>query len=55
MNRIEEVHAVEESQVQQEDDQGWDWLIVLPVLALGLLAYQISEAAMTSVFDEEEE
>ena len=38
----------------ETDDRGWGWMII-PVVALGLIVYQIGTAAMTSVFDEEEE
>ena len=54
MNRIEAVHDDEEREVTAEDDQGWDWWMVVPVIVLGLLIYQIVDAAMTSVFDEDE-
>jgi hypothetical protein len=50
MNQIEAVHDDEEHELKAEN--GWGWWI-LPVVALGLIVYQIADAAMTSVFDEE--
>ena len=44
----------DEEKLKAEDDRGWGWWMILPVVALGLLAYQVSEAAMTSIFDEDE-
>lgn len=38
----------------ETEDRGWGWMII-PVVALGLIVYQIGTASMTSVFDEEEE
>jgi hypothetical protein len=38
----------------ETEDTGWGWWII-PVVALGLIVYQIGTAAMTSVFDEEDE
>jgi len=52
MKRIETVHDDEEDEVKSED--GWGWWMVLPVVALGLLVYQIVDAANSSVFDEED-
>ncbi|PHS08362.1 MAG: hypothetical protein COA78_12795 [Blastopirellula sp.] len=50
--RIETAYTDEEDEVKTEN--GWDWLMVLSVVALGLIVWQISEAAMPSVFDEED-
>ena len=52
MNRIEAVHDDKEDELKTEN--GWGWWIVLPVVALGLIAYQLAEASMTSIFDEDE-
>jgi len=43
----------EEGEAKTED--GWGWWMVLLVVALGLIVFQIADAAMTSVFDEEDE
>jgi hypothetical protein len=43
-----------EKLMNEENDKFWGWWMLVPVVALGLLAYQISVAAMTSVFDEDE-
>tara|TARA_R110002111_G_scaffold100976_6_gene156502 strand:+ start:61934 stop:62092 length:159 start_codon:yes stop_codon:yes gene_type:complete len=52
MNQNEEVHDDEDE--LNTEDQGWGWMI-LPVAALGLIFFQIADACMTSVFDEEDE
>jgi len=51
MNRSNAVHDDEEDEVNAED--GWGW--ILPVVTLGLIVFQIADAAMTSIFDEEDE
>ena len=51
MNRTEEVHTDEEDELKAEN--GWGWWMILPVVALGLIVFQIADAAMTSVFDED--
>jgi len=51
MNQFHEDHEDDKSKTE---DRGFGWWMVLPVVALGLLAYQFSEAAMTSIFDEDE-
>lgn len=43
----------DEDEVKAEN--GWDWWMVLSVVALGVIIWQISDAAMTSIFDEEDE
>ena len=53
MNQFHSVHDDEEIEVKEED-RGLGWWMILPVLALGLLVYQIAEASMKSVFDEDE-
>ncbi len=52
MNQIHSVHDDEEDKLKTKD-RSLDWWMLLPVVALGLLAYQVSEAAMTSIFEEE--
>lgn len=53
MNQIPPIHD-DEDEVKTED-RGFGWWMILPVMAFGLIVYQIADAAMTSVFDEEEE
>ena len=48
------VHDDEEGEVKAGTDRGLVWWMVVPVVAVGLLVYQVAEAAMTSVFDEDE-
>jgi hypothetical protein len=55
MIQVKTVHNDEDDEVKEVDDRGWGWWMVLPVVALSLIVYQISSAAMTSVFDEKEE
>jgi len=52
MNQIRPVHD-DEDEIKTED-RGWGWWTILPVVALGIIVFQIADAAMTSVFDEEE-
>lgn len=52
MNQFVPVHD-DEDEVKTEDR--WCWWMVLPVVALGLIVYQIGTGAMTSVFDESED
>jgi hypothetical protein len=53
MNQFHEDHDDEEGEVKTEDRvRGW-WML-LPVVAVGVLIYQIGTGAMTSVFDENE-
>jgi hypothetical protein len=40
--------------MKEESDNSWRWWMLLPVVALGLLAHQVAVAATTSIFDEEE-
>jgi hypothetical protein len=53
MTRIEAVHDDEEDEL--ETGNGWGWWMILPFVVLGLIVFQIADAAMTSVFDEEDE
>ena len=41
--------------MKDENERFWGWWILVLVVALGLLAYQIAESAMISVFDETED
>ena len=52
MNQIHPVHD-DEDEVKTED-RGFGWWMILPVVALGLLVYQIADESMNSVFDEDE-
>jgi len=52
MTRIEAVHDEEEE--LKTEDRGLGWWMLLPVMAVGLLVYQIADASMESVFDEDE-
>ena len=51
MNQFHKDHDDEDDEAKTED--GWGWWMVLPIVA-GLIVYQIADAAMTSVFDEDD-
>ncbi len=40
--------------MKEESDNSWGCWLLVPVVALGLLVYQVADAAMTSIFDEDE-
>ena len=40
---------------EEEKERSDGWWILVPMAVLGLLAYQIYDAAMSSVFDEGDE
>ena len=53
MNHVHAVHD-DEDDASKTEDRGLGWWMLLPVVAMGILVYEIADAAMTSVFDEDE-